>query len=92
MQIIRDVKYLNALDIVLEFIARDSFKKSIKFLHFIDKHINQIPDMPYKYRQSYYYTAKNIRDLIVKGYTIPYFIDEEKQTIIILDIFKWSQR
>ena len=92
MRIIRDRKYLNELDRVLEFIAKDSFNRAFKLLTLIDKRINSIPNMPYKYRQSYYYDAENVRDLIVKGYTIPYLVDEQRQTIVILDIFKWSRR
>lgn len=92
MQIIRDRKYLNELDLILEFIAKDSFSRAIKLLTLIDKRISSIPNMPYKYRQSHYYDAENVRDLIVKGYTMPYLVDEYKQKIVILDIFKWAQR
>jgi hypothetical protein len=92
MQIIRDKKYLAELDTILEFIAKDNFSRAIKMLSEIDKRIGAIPNMPYKYRQSYYHDTQNIRDLIVKGYTLPYLIDEQKGIIVILDIFKWSQR
>jgi len=47
---------------------------------------------PYKYRQSYYYNDPQIRDLIFKGYTIPYLIDEKRDVIVILDIFKWIEK
>lgn len=92
MQITRDVKYLTSLEVILDFIAKDSFNRAVKFLHLLDKHIDQIPNMPYKYRQSYYFDATNVRDLICKGYTIPYLIDIDTQTIVVLDIFKWSKR
>ena len=32
----------------------------------------------------------NVRDLVFKGYTVPYIIDNE--TIVIIDIFKWENR
>jgi hypothetical protein len=32
----------------------------------------------------------NVRDLIFKGYTITYIIDNE--IIVIIDIFKWENR
>jgi hypothetical protein len=38
------------------------------------------------------YDNENIRDLIFKGYTIPYMVDSENNKIIILDIFKWRDR
>jgi len=57
-----------------------------------DKKISKLDFMPYKFRKSYYYNDEDIRDLIVQGYTIPYLIDKEKDTIVILDIFKWEER
>ena len=75
-----------------EFIAKDSFSRALKLLTVIDKRIDSILNMPYKYRQSHYHDADNVRDLIVKGYTIPYLVDEQRQVVVILDIFKWSQR
>lgn len=92
MQITRDKKYLNALDVILDFIAQDSLKKSINFLNSLDKKISNLPNIPYKFRKSYYCNDNNIRDLIFKGYTIPYLINQELNQIVILDIFKWSDR
>jgi toxin ParE1/3/4 len=92
MKIIRDKKYLDELDTILDFIAKDSFNRAMKFLTEVDKRINTIPLMPYKYRQSHYHNSKEVRDLIVKGYTIPYFVDEDREIIVILEIFKWSDR
>lgn len=88
MQIIRDDNYLAYLDNVIENIASDSFSRALIFLDKLDYHIDNIPNFPYKYRQSFYYHNENIRDLIFKGYTIPYMIDNDKNKIIILDIFK----
>lgn len=92
MKIIRNKKYLDELESILDFIAKDSLNRAMKFLTEVDKRINTIPLMPYKYRQSLYHSSKEVRDLIVKGYTIPYFVDESRETIVILEIFKWSDR
>lgn len=46
--------------------------------------------MPFKYRQSIHHNDFNTRDLIFKGYTIPYIIDND--LIVIVDIFKWENR
>jgi len=92
MQIIRAPKYLHCLDTILDFIAQDSFQKSMNFLNGLDKAIKNLVNMPYKFRKSYYYNKDEVRDLIFKGYTIPYLIDKEKNQIVILDIFKWSNR
>jgi hypothetical protein len=42
------------------------------------------------YRKSNYHDNENIRDLIFKGYTVIYEIQED--TIYILDIFKWMDK
>ncbi len=48
--------------------------------------------MPYKYRESFYYVNQNIRDMVFKGYTVPYLIDNDNNQIVILDIFKWVNK
>lgn len=92
MEIIRREQYINALDKILEYIAKDSIQASKCLWKKIDKRINVLDYMPYKFRKSYYYEDENIRDLIVEGYTIPYLIDKEDNKIIVLDIFKWEDR
>jgi hypothetical protein len=69
MQIIRDRKYLYQLDIILDFIAKDSFKKSMNFLNSLDKSINNLSNMPFKFRKSHYYQLDNkngISELMAK--------------------------
>ncbi len=44
---------------------------------------------PYKHRKSKYFMSENIRDLIFKGYTIPFRIDEENNRLVILSIIKY---
>ena len=39
---------------------------------------------------SMYHDDINVRDLVFKGYTIPYIVDDD--IIIIIDIFKWEDR
>ena len=41
-------------------------------------------------RQSKWFKNEDIRDLVFKGYTIPYWIQKDK--IVVLDIFKWTDR
>lgn len=52
----------------------------------IDK-IQNIPNNPYACRKKENAIDENVRELIYKGYTIPFEIDNEKQKIIILGIF-----
>jgi plasmid stabilization system protein ParE len=92
MQIVFKKTFSKTLDNILDYIAKDSLKKSINFNKQLCKKISNIPYMPYKYRKSFYYNSNDIRDLIFKGYTIPYLIDNDNDRIVILDIFKWVDR
>lgn len=47
--------------------------------------------MPYSHRQNFDANNKNVRDLIFKGYVIPYHINNETSTITILFIYKENQ-
>lgn len=78
--------------IIWDFISQDSFNRADSFKTQLKEKISKLPDYPYKFRQSHYYADENVRDMIFKGYTIPYLIDTDKNLIVILDIFKWSKR
>jgi plasmid stabilization system protein ParE len=92
MQIIRDEFYLSKLDEIIDYLASNSVVNALSFLDKLDRKIENLTTMPFKFRQSYYYKDEKIRDLIFKGYTIPYLIDNEEKVIVILDIFKYSYR
>jgi len=86
MKIVRSRKYTQSLQEVLRFIALDSRQRALNFKHELDEHINDLDNMPFKFRRSIYFEDENIRDLILKGYTIVYKIENEKQTITIIGI------
>ncbi len=90
MQIVRSKKYLNSLQEIMQFISIDSKKRALTFRNQLDKQISNIQDMPYKYRKSIYFNNETIRDLIFKGYTIVYKVDEAKEQITILGIKKYK--
>jgi plasmid stabilization system protein ParE len=92
LRIEKDDKFTYNLKTIFRFIAHDSKARAIQFNNSLFNAVNRLPDMPYRYRASYYYDDKKIRDLIFKGYTIPYLIDEARDKIILLDIFKWSEQ
>jgi plasmid stabilization system protein ParE len=92
MIIKKNSDFEDSLEKIVLFIAKDSKVKAIKFQKKLNKILNNLSNMPYKFRQSFYYDDKNIRDLIYKGYTIPYLIDKDENCIVILDIFKWIDR
>jgi plasmid stabilization system protein ParE len=92
MQIIQDSIFEDELKKILKYIAIDSKTKAKKFNNSLFKKIEKLPYMPYKFRRSIYYDSDNVRDLIFKGYTVPYLVDKDKEQIIILDIFKWMDK
>jgi toxin ParE1/3/4 len=90
MNIEKSDKFLKSYQNILDYIAqRDGLTRSKKFYKSIENKIKSLKFMPYKFRKSYFYDDEKIRDLIFKGYVIPYLIDNDK--IIILDIFKWRE-
>ena len=69
------------------FIAKDSVNRALKFYDEILVKINNIPLNPYIHRKRKSLNDENIRELIYKGYTVPFLIDEQSSKIIILGIF-----
>jgi len=57
----------------------------LEFFNAINFKIQNIPQTPYAYRKKT--KDENLRELIFKGYTVPFEIDIPNQKIIILGIF-----
>lgn len=92
MQIIEKNSFTEILDNILRYIAEDSLNRAFDFNDHLKEKIDNIPHMPYKYRKSIHHNNENIRDMIFKGYTISYLIDNKNNQIILLDIFKWVNK
>jgi len=90
MTIKKDKKYLLALFAIVQYIVQDKPSAAKVFAKELDKHILNLVQFPYKYRQSHYYEDEHYRDLTYKGYTLIYKITED--AIQILDIFKWVDK
>ncbi len=87
MTIIYKKSFENQLLQIVNYISKDKVSASIKFANELEKLILSIPDNPYKYRKSIYFSNKNIRDMIYKGYTVNYKVNLQKNQIEILRIF-----
>jgi len=87
LQINRSARYKSNLFQILDYIAQDKFSASINFLNELDKLIDNLTNFPFKFRKSEYFDNENIRDMIYKGYTIIYRVNEAKNTIDIVRIF-----
>ncbi|WP_198304258.1 type II toxin-antitoxin system RelE/ParE family toxin [Arcobacter vandammei] len=88
----KNITFNDNLFSIIKYIAKNSPENAKNFKNKLDKRIRNIPNMPFKARKSFYFEDENVRDLIFKGYTIPYYIDINKNLIILIDIFKWQNR
>jgi len=80
------------LDMVLDYIAIDSLDRAIAFAEALEEKLDTLAYMPYKFRPSIYFNNTDIRDLIFKGYVIPYLVDKENEKIILLGIVKYREK
>jgi len=87
MKIIYNPSFESQLIDILNYIALDKPSASIKFALELEKLILKIPTFPFKYKQSFYFENKNIRDMTYKKYTITYEVNLDNNTIEILKIF-----
>jgi len=92
MQIIYKPTFEFNLLHIIDFIAIDNPRASVNFANELEKLIFNLPNFPYKNRQSIYFHDENIRDMVFKGYTIVYKINIQKNLIEILDIFNQNKR
>lgn len=75
---------------IILFIASDKPSAAVRFYIKLNEKLETLPDNPKRCRKSIYRKDENYRDLIFDGYTIIYKIS--KNTITVLDIFKWQKR
>ncbi len=77
MEIIYKESFVNRLENQLDYIAQDSPSASKKFRKELINRIKKIPKNPYSYRKSIYFDDTLLRDLIYKGYTVVFRINNE---------------
>ena len=91
MTLIKSKRFEEELQTIVLFIADDNVNSALDFFDSIIAKIEDILYNPYIYRKRN--TSKDIytRELIFKGYTVPYYIDLAKNKIIILGIFNQNE-
>jgi len=90
LQIVYEESFSKSLFQIITFISKDKKSSAVKFKNNLKEKIELLKLSPFMCRKSKYINNENYRDLIFKGYTTIYKI-EEKQ-IKILDIFKWEDK
>lgn len=89
MEIVKSESFESQLFEIAEFIARDSLKRAFDFIDKLDDALCTLETFPYRCRRSIYYDEDNIRDLVFKGYCIPFCIENER--IVVLGIVKYRR-
>lgn len=86
MNFIFTERFYASLQEIEYFIANDSIQRAIDFRDELYFQISKIAFMPRKHRKNQTLNDENIRDMIFKGYVIPFRI--EGDSIVILNIYK----
>ncbi|MGG7048918.1 MULTISPECIES: type II toxin-antitoxin system RelE/ParE family toxin [unclassified Campylobacter] len=84
-------QFLSELKVIFDFIAKDSHQRAVKFRDELLNKIDFISNMPFICRKSQHFSDESIRELIFKGYVIPFLISSDD--IIIFGIYnanKWE--
>ena len=82
-------KFERELKIIFDFIAKDSLSRAREFRNELIAKIERTAQTPFICRKSINCNDESIRDLIFKGYVIPYLIDDE--VIYVLGIYKANE-
>ena len=82
MRIIYKDSFVNRLENQIEYIAQDKPVAARKFKKELLNNIKLIPKNPFRFRKSIYFDDNNIRDLIYKGYTVVFRINND-----IIEVF-----
>jgi plasmid stabilization system protein ParE len=90
MTVVETEDYIDALKDILTYIAKDKKSAAIQFKKELRKKIQNLKDFPFMYRVSIYFEDEYIRDLMHKGYTVPYEVDLENKLISIIGITKYK--
>ncbi|MDD5211460.1 MAG: type II toxin-antitoxin system RelE/ParE family toxin [Sulfuricurvum sp.] len=89
MRVRKSNRFKNELKQIVKFIGESNPKNAERFYYVLMDRLDSLVDHPRKGRS----TENGGREMIYKGYTIPYLIDEEN--IVILGIFnqnEWSNK
>jgi len=79
-------RFDDELLVILDFIALDSPNRALSFYDALIEKLNNISNNPFMYRKRKTVDDET-RELIFKGYTVPFYIDTEENKIFILGIF-----
>ena len=89
MVIRRTARFKSELKAVFDFIAKDNPNRAREFRNELIAKIERTAQTPFICRKSINFNDDEVRDLIFKGYVIPYLVDDE--IIYVLGIYKANE-
>ncbi|MFT7002948.1 MAG: hypothetical protein ACJAWW_000282 [Sulfurimonas sp.] len=90
MNILTSTLYEQQLKEILELLCEQDYKATKNFKMYLDTIILNMPSKEKKYKKSIYFDNENIKDIEFQGCTIPFLIDYDNNSYIILGITKKS--
>ncbi len=88
MQILSTELFEIELKKILENFALEDFEATKKFKLYLDTILINIPTKAQKYKKSIYFDDENIKDIPHEDFTIVFFIDNENENYLILNILQ----
>lgn len=86
MQILSSSLYQTQLQEIFTPYLKSDLKGIKDFKLYLDTVILNAPSKVDKYKRSIYFDDDNIKDIEHQGYTIPFYVDRETNTYVILGI------
>ncbi len=86
MNVLASALYKEQLEEVLGLLEKESVDNAKSFALYLDTIILNMHTKVRKYKQSKYFDNENIKDIENQGYTIPFYIDEKKNSYILLGL------
>ena len=91
MQVHKTERFFAELEMIIDFIAQDSWTRAEQFNDALSDTVMNLPHFPYKCRQSKKSNDENLRELVFNGYVIPYRINKTQDRIEIFGIFSENE-
>lgn len=88
MNVLASDLYKLQLQEAIEYIKKQGEVEVGAFEMYLDTIIVNMHTKAKKYKKSIYFDNENVKDIQNQGFTIPYFMDEQKRIYILLGIVK----
>jgi plasmid stabilization system protein ParE len=87
LKIVESGQFKDELRAIAFYIREDKPSSSLSFVKGLKEKIDLLTDFPYQSKKSIYFDDEQIRDMVYKGYTVVYEVDEQEERIVLLSIF-----